>query len=130
MKDIDKKILQILQENGEKSMEDLGSKVNLSPSPCYRRVKNLKDAGFIERNVAVLNKHKLNLERPYFVHVKTTNHNKEWTDQFKNEVAQLHIFTSLESAEKLAGPPPTRSIRKQGCKVVEFNGVPCILHYS
>ena len=70
MKDIDKKILQILQENGEISMEDLGSKVNLSPSPCYRRVKNLKDAGFIERNVAVLNKHKLNLERPYFVHVK------------------------------------------------------------
>ena len=83
MKDIDKKILQILQENGEISMEDLGSKVNLSPSPCYRRVKNLKDAGFIERNVAVLNKHKLNLERPYFVHVKTTSHNKEWTDQFK-----------------------------------------------
>ena len=68
MKDIDKKILQILQENGEISMEDLGSKVNLSPSPCY---------------VAVLNKHKLNLERPYFVHVKTTSHNKEWTDQFK-----------------------------------------------
>ena len=86
MKDIDKKILQILQENGEISMEDLGSKVNLSPSPCYRRVKNLKDAGFIERNVAVLNKHKLNLERPYFVHVKTTNHNKEWTDQFKKIV--------------------------------------------
>jgi len=44
MKDIDKKILQILQENGEISMEELGSKVNLSPSPCYRRVKNLKDA--------------------------------------------------------------------------------------
>ena len=46
-------------------------------------VKNLKDAGFIDRNVAVLNKHKLNLERPYFVHVKTISHNKEWTDQFK-----------------------------------------------
>ena len=45
MKDIDKKILQILQENGEISMEELGSKVNLSPSPCYRRVKNLKTQG-------------------------------------------------------------------------------------
>ena len=34
-------------------MEELGSKVNLSPSPCYRR-KKFKDAGFIDRNVAVL----------------------------------------------------------------------------
>ena len=83
MKEIDKKILQILQENAEISMEDLGSKVNLSPSPCYRRVKNLRDSGFISKNVAVLNKEKLNLERPYFVHIKTTNHNKAWTDQFK-----------------------------------------------
>ena len=71
MKDLDKKILQILQEDSEISMEELGSKVNLSPSPCYRRVKNLKDKGYIDKNVAVLNKKKLNLERPYFVHVKT-----------------------------------------------------------
>ncbi len=86
MKDLDKKILQILQEDSEISMEELGSKVNLSSSPCYRRVKNLKDKGYIDKNVAVLNKKKLNLERPYFVHVKTTTHNKGWTDQFKRIV--------------------------------------------
>ena len=86
MKDLDKKILQILQEDSEISMEELGSRLNLSSSPCYRRVKNLKDKGYIDKSVAVLNKKKLNLERPYFVHVKTTSHNKEWTDQFKRIV--------------------------------------------
>jgi Lrp/AsnC family transcriptional regulator len=88
MKEIDKKILNYLQEDADISMEDLSSKVNLSPSPCYRRVKNLKDAGFISKNVAVLNKQKLNLEKPYFVSIKTTNHNKEWTDAFKKIVKQ------------------------------------------
>ena len=61
MKDIDKKFYKFFKKMVRYQWKSLGSKVNLSPSPCYRRVKNLKDAGFIDRNVAVLNKQKLNL---------------------------------------------------------------------
>ncbi len=86
MKEIDKKILSILQEDADISMDDLSALVNLSPSPCYRRVKNLKDSGYISKSVTVLNKKKLNLEKPYFVSIKTTNHNKLWTEAFKKIV--------------------------------------------
>ena len=79
-------------------MEELGSKVNLSPSPCYK-VKNLKDAGFIDRNVVILNKHKLNLERPYFVHVKTTSHNKSGQINLKN----CPGYTSNSGGHRLMG---------------------------
>ncbi|MEK9959557.1 MAG: Lrp/AsnC family transcriptional regulator [Pelagibacteraceae bacterium] len=82
MKEIDKKILSELQENSEISMKELGKKVNLSPSPCWLRIKNLKDQGYISKTVAILNVKKLNLEKPIFVQIKTTKHNKEWTDKF------------------------------------------------
>ena len=112
MKDIDKKILQILQENGEISMEDLGSKVNLSPSPCYRRVKNLKDAGFIDRNVAVLNKHtpqivechRLMGEVDYLLKVRLKN--SESYNEFyfnlinKIDFASISGFPSLEELKE------------------------------
>jgi len=86
MKEIDKKILFELQENADISMKDLGGIVNLSPSPCWLRIKNLKEQGYIEKTVAILDEKKLNLEKPIFVQIKTTNHNKEWTDKFRKVV--------------------------------------------
>ena len=52
MKEIDKNSTNSSRKWGDLNGK-LGSKVNLSPSPCYRRVKNLKDADFIDKSVAV-----------------------------------------------------------------------------
>ena len=43
----DKQIINQLQINGKISNIDLAEKVNLSPSPCLRRVKILEDKGII-----------------------------------------------------------------------------------
>ena len=50
----DLKILQVLQENGRLSNVELSEKVALSPSPCLRRLKQLEDAGIIQKYAAQL----------------------------------------------------------------------------
>lgn len=51
---IDLKILNLLQEQADISNLDLAAAVAVSPATCLRRVKRLKDAGIIERTVALL----------------------------------------------------------------------------
>ena len=39
----DRQILQVLQEDGRISNQDLADRIGLSPSPCLRRVRALED---------------------------------------------------------------------------------------
>ena len=52
---IDRSILEELQRDGRLSNVDLAQRVHLSPSACLRRVKQLEDAGVIDRYVALVN---------------------------------------------------------------------------
>lgn len=56
---IDLKILDLLQVDASLSNQDLASKVHVSPPTCLRRVKRLRDAGLIERQVALLSPDRL-----------------------------------------------------------------------
>lgn len=56
---IDIKLLEALQDDASQSNQELASRVHTSPPTCLRRVKRLKDAGLIEREIAVLNPEKL-----------------------------------------------------------------------
>ncbi len=51
---IDRRLLELLQENGKLSNQELAERVNLSPSPCLRRVRRLEELGVIKRYVALL----------------------------------------------------------------------------
>ena len=51
----DLRILEILQEQARISNSDLAQHVGLSPSPCWRRVRALEDAGVIQQYVALVN---------------------------------------------------------------------------
>src|SRR6478609_4665226 len=52
---IDRAILTELQADGRLSNVELAQRVNLSPSACLRRVKQLEDSGVIAQYVALLN---------------------------------------------------------------------------
>jgi Lrp/AsnC family transcriptional regulator, leucine-responsive regulatory protein len=52
-------LLAQLQDDSALSNQDLAAKVHVSPATCLRRVKRLRDAGLIEREIAVLNPQKL-----------------------------------------------------------------------
>ena len=47
---IDRKILQVLQQDASVQVSDLAAEVGLSTTPCWRRVQRLKEAGVITRN--------------------------------------------------------------------------------
>jgi Lrp/AsnC family leucine-responsive transcriptional regulator len=52
--ELDKRILQQLQQDSSLSNQDLAAKVHASPPTCLRRVKRLMDTGVIAKQVAIL----------------------------------------------------------------------------
>jgi Lrp/AsnC family transcriptional regulator, leucine-responsive regulatory protein len=57
--DTDLTLLDELQKDAWLSNQDLAAKVHISPPTCLRRVKRLRDAGFIERQIAIVSNDRL-----------------------------------------------------------------------
>ena len=57
----DRQILELLQQDGRISNQDLADRIGLSPSPCLRRVRTLEEAGVITGYRALLDAKKLGL---------------------------------------------------------------------
>src|SRR5271156_1434942 len=67
---IDRRILTILQENGRLSNQEVAERVNLSPSPCLRRIRRLEELGVIRNYVALLDADALGLGLLAYVNVR------------------------------------------------------------
>jgi Lrp/AsnC family leucine-responsive transcriptional regulator len=72
---IDRKILAILQADGRLSNQEVADRVNLSPSPCLRRIKRLEESGVIRKYVALLEPAKIGLGLLAYVNVRLEKHN-------------------------------------------------------
>lgn len=57
--DTDIQLLSLLQQDASPSNQALADRLGLSPATCHRRVKRLKDEGYIERQVAILSPQKM-----------------------------------------------------------------------
>ncbi len=68
------KILALLQKDGKLSNAKLAEKLNMSETPCWRRVKRLENEGYIESYQANLNKRKLGYGVLAFVQLTYTAH--------------------------------------------------------
>ncbi|HXM15223.1 MAG TPA: Lrp/AsnC family transcriptional regulator [Candidatus Eremiobacteraceae bacterium] len=96
---IDRKILAVLQSDGRISLSDLSEKVNLSPSPCLRRIRRLERTGIIARYVAVLDQAKVGLPVSVFVSIKLESQRVEALERFKRaiekwpEVLECYLMT-------------------------------------
>lgn len=86
---IDRKILQLLQEDATLGVAELAEKVGLSPSPCWRRVQRLEESGVIRRRVALLDPERMNVGVTVFVAIRTNQHNAEWAEKFCRAVAEI-----------------------------------------
>ncbi|HTI18236.1 MAG TPA: Lrp/AsnC family transcriptional regulator [Trinickia sp.] len=67
---VDRRILAILQHNGRTPNQEIAERVNLSPSPCLRRIRRLEESGVIRGYVALLDPHKLGLGLLAYVNVR------------------------------------------------------------
>jgi len=85
----DYKILIALQGNAELSMADLGEKVGLSHTPCWRRVKRLEEEGYIRGKVTVLNPKKVNLSVSVHAYITIKKHDEESLNAFESSVQPI-----------------------------------------
>ena len=85
----DKRILAALQTNARITNLELAEQVDLSPTPCARRVKQLEDAGVIERHVTLLNQQKLGLNITAMIGITMDRHTPERFETFEREVRQF-----------------------------------------
>ena len=78
----DVQILRLLQNDASLTASQIAEQVNLSTSPCWRRINRLEKAGLIDKRVALLNPDKLGLGLVVFVRIRLS----------KNDEASLEIF--------------------------------------
>ncbi len=83
---IDRRILDILQRDATMPVAEVGRRVGLSTTPCWRRIQKLEDEGVIERRVALLDPKKVNASVTVFVTVTTNQHSEEWLRRFAEAV--------------------------------------------
>lgn len=89
MDSIDRKILSIVQEDASLPVADVAARVNLSPTPCWRRLQKLVEAGVIERRVALVDPQALGLDVTVFVEIESPDHSKHWLDGFAAVVSEM-----------------------------------------
>lgn len=89
MDSTDRKILAILQEDASLSIAEVASRVNLSQTPCWRRIQKMDEAGIIQRRVALVDPEALGLGLTVFVEIETGDHSKAWLEQFAAAVASM-----------------------------------------
>lgn len=82
------RILDVLQENSEISNLELSKKIGLSPSPCYKRVSDLRQNGIIRGSVVLVDPLKLGLTLNVFVHISLKQQDKNSLEEFSNAIEQ------------------------------------------
>ncbi len=85
----DKRILNLMQENGRISNLELADKIGLSPSPCSRRVKQLEELGLIEKHVTLLDQTKLGLKLTAYIHISMDRHTPERFENFEAQIGAI-----------------------------------------
>jgi Lrp/AsnC family transcriptional regulator len=83
---IDRKILTVVQQDASLSVADIGQKVGLSSTPCWKRLQRLEADGVIMRRVALIDPEKIGLGITVFVSVETGDHSQEWLAKFAEVV--------------------------------------------
>ena len=85
----DRAILDVLQQEGRISNQELAERIGLSPSPCLRRVRALEEAGLITGYRALLDAQKLGLTLTALIHISMDRHTPERFAHFEGQVSAL-----------------------------------------
>src|SRR6202030_23871 len=86
---IDRKILALLQVDSSLSVAEIGNRVGLSSTPCWKRIQRLEADGVLLRRVALVDQDKLGLGVTVFVSIETGDHSQDWLDRFAQVVGGM-----------------------------------------
>lgn len=95
----DRRILEVLQSDARIANVDLARQVNLSPSPCLRRVRRLEEDGYVRGYVSLLDPAAIGLPVSVFVQVSLEKQVVDALDEFErrivshSEVMECYLMT-------------------------------------
>ena len=87
--EIDRQILRTLARDGRISNQKLADTVNLSPTPCWHRVKALEDGGYITGYAALLDQRRMGVPDTVIIEVTVDRHDDEIFKAFSDALAEL-----------------------------------------
>jgi Lrp/AsnC family leucine-responsive transcriptional regulator len=85
----DRQILQLLQEDGRISNQDMADRIGLSPSPCLRRVRALEESGLITGYRALLDAKALGFSLMALIHISMDRHTPERFERFEQQIGEI-----------------------------------------
>ena len=85
----DRAILEVIQNEGRISNQELADRVGLSPSPCLRRVRTLEETGIITGYRAIVDAKKMGLSLMAILMISMDRHTPERFANFDRIVADL-----------------------------------------
>ena len=85
----DRKILNLLQADADRPVNEIADAVALSASACSRRIARLREEGYILRSTLELDRAKMGLPTTVFVIVRTGSHAADWLEKFHAAVATI-----------------------------------------
>ncbi|MBB4304090.1 Lrp/AsnC family transcriptional regulator [Rhodobium orientis] len=86
---VDRKILSILQKDCTVPVAEIGRRVGLSTTPCWRRIQRMEEEGVIQGRVAVLDPKKVNAKVTVFVAITTDKHTEDWLSRFAELISEF-----------------------------------------
>jgi Lrp/AsnC family transcriptional regulator len=86
---IDRKILAVVQQDASLSVAEIGQRVGLSSTPCWKRLQRLEADQVITRRVALVDPDKVGLGITVFVSIETGDHSQEWLKRFADVVGAM-----------------------------------------
>lgn len=87
--DVDRAILQVLQNDGRISNVDLANRVSLSPPAIHARLKRLEQRGYIRQYVALLDREKVGYDMLCFIEVSLQLHQPAQVENFRQVIQQM-----------------------------------------
>jgi len=89
MDSFDTRILNLLQTGDNLTTAEIAEQVGLTPPPTWRRIKRLRDEGYISKTVTVLNPKKLGLGVCVYATIKLSAHGRENVDLFRESIREF-----------------------------------------
>ena len=86
---IDRKILAVLQDDASLSVAEIGDRVGLSSTPCWKRIQRMEADGIIIKRVALVDQNKIGLGISVFVPVASSDHSDAWLRKFADAVSAM-----------------------------------------
>ncbi|AOW18540.1 AsnC family transcriptional regulator [Polaribacter vadi] len=86
---IDKKLINLLQNDSKQTTKQLSLQLNLSVTAIYERIRKLENQNVIEKYVAIINKNKIEKSFLVFCHIKLVQHSREYVTTFEREILKL-----------------------------------------